>query len=75
VTSKDSTTSAEVKKFKVYVESFEKYAAEYNLTRPASAEAVRRNPIIPVTRSRFAVLSDGSEWDSFWHSRRPKLPR
>jgi hypothetical protein len=75
VTFKDSTTSAEMKKFKVYVESFKKYAAEYNLARPASAEAVRRNPIIPVTRSRFAVLSDGSEWDSFWHSRRPQLPR
>ena len=27
---KDSTTSAEMKKFKAYVESFKKYAAEYN---------------------------------------------
>ena len=71
VTFKDSTTSAEMKNFEVCVESFKKYAAEYNLARPASAEAVRR---IPVTRSRFAVLSDGSEWDSFWHGRKPQLP-
>ena len=75
MTFKDSTTSAEMKEFNAYVESFKKYAAEYNLAKPASAEAVRRNPITPVTRSRFAVLSDGSEWDSFWHSRRPQLPR